>query len=72
MFGVSKSNQGEKIIYLCQGKKELKRRSFGKVDLEDQISKCKTLEACRKNLAEVVDGWIIVRLRMGLPLLTNM
>jgi len=30
-FGVSKSNQDEQIIYLCEGKKELKRRSFGKV-----------------------------------------
>jgi predicted RNase H-like HicB family nuclease len=28
----------------------------------------KTLEECRKNLAEVIDGWIIVRLRKGLPL----
>ncbi len=28
-FGVS--NQEEQIIYLCEGKKELKRRSFGKV-----------------------------------------
>jgi hypothetical protein len=28
-FGVS--NQDEQIIYLCEGKKELKRRSFGKV-----------------------------------------
>jgi hypothetical protein len=31
VFGVSKSNHGERIIYLCEGKKELKRRSFGKV-----------------------------------------
>ena len=31
MFGISKSNQGEPIIYLCEGKKELKHRSFGKV-----------------------------------------
>ena len=31
VFGVSKSNQDEQIIYLCEGKKELKRRSFGKV-----------------------------------------
>ena len=31
VFGVSKSNQDENIIYLCEGKKELKRRSFGKV-----------------------------------------
>jgi len=29
VFGVS--NQDEQIVYLCEGKKELKRRSFGKV-----------------------------------------
>ena len=29
VFGVS--NEGEKTIYLCEGKRELKRRSFGKV-----------------------------------------
>ena len=28
----------------------------------------KTLEECRKNLSEVIDGWIIVRLRKGLPI----
>ena len=28
---MSKSNQAEKIIYLCEEKKELKHRSFGKV-----------------------------------------
>ena len=28
----------------------------------------KTLEGCRKNLAEVIDGWIIVRLKKGLPI----
>ena len=27
VFGVSKSNQDEQIIYLCVGKKELKRRT---------------------------------------------
>ena len=26
----------------------------------------KTLEECRANLVEVIDGWIIVRLRRGL------
>jgi hypothetical protein len=31
VFGISKSNQDEQIIYLCEGKRELKRRSFGKV-----------------------------------------
>jgi predicted RNase H-like HicB family nuclease len=28
----------------------------------------KTLEECRRNLIEVIDGWIIVRLRRGLPI----
>lgn len=28
----------------------------------------KTLEECRRNLAEVVEGWIIVRLRKGLSI----
>ena len=31
VFGVSKSNQDEPIIFLCEGKKELKGRTFGKV-----------------------------------------
>jgi len=28
----------------------------------------KTLEECRHNLMETIDGWIIVRLRRGLPI----
>ncbi len=28
----------------------------------------KTLEECRDHLAEVVEGWLIVRLRKGLPI----
>ena len=28
----------------------------------------KTLEECRANLMEVVDGWIIIRLRRGLSI----
>ncbi len=28
----------------------------------------KTLEECRKNLAEVIDGWLIVRLKRGLAI----
>ena len=28
----------------------------------------KTLEECRKNLEEVIDEWIIIRLRKGLPI----
>lgn len=26
----------------------------------------KTLEECRRNLAEVIDGWLVVRLKKGL------
>ncbi|MEI9478027.1 MAG: type II toxin-antitoxin system HicB family antitoxin [Deltaproteobacteria bacterium] len=28
----------------------------------------RTLEECRKNLPEVIEGWIIVRIRKGLPI----
>ena len=28
----------------------------------------KTLEECRDNLLEVIDGWIVVRLRKNLPI----
>jgi predicted RNase H-like HicB family nuclease len=28
----------------------------------------KTLEECRYNLAEVIDGWLVVRLKKGLPI----
>jgi predicted RNase H-like HicB family nuclease len=28
----------------------------------------KTLEKCRDNLREVIDGWIVVRLRKNLPI----
>ena len=28
----------------------------------------KTLEECRRNLAEVIDGWLIVRLKHGMPI----
>ena len=28
----------------------------------------KTLEECRKNLAEVIDDWIVIRLRRGLSI----
>lgn len=27
-----------------------------------------TLEECRKKLAEVIEGWIIIRLKRGLPI----
>jgi len=28
----------------------------------------KTLEECRHNLIEVIDGWLVVRLHRGLPI----
>jgi len=28
----------------------------------------KTLEECRRNLAEVIDGWIVIRLKRGLSI----
>jgi predicted RNase H-like HicB family nuclease len=28
----------------------------------------KTLEECRHNLSEVIDGWLVVRLKKGLPI----
>jgi predicted RNase H-like HicB family nuclease len=30
----------------------------------------KTLEECRKNLAEVLDGWIVIHLKRGIPIPT--
>ncbi|MCD5425048.1 MAG: type II toxin-antitoxin system HicB family antitoxin [Methanosarcinaceae archaeon] len=42
---------------------------YGEVcELEGVWATGKTLDECRKNLAEVVDGWIVVRLRKGLPI----
>jgi len=42
---------------------------YGEVpELEGVWASGKTLEECRKNLVEVIDGWIIVRLRKGLPI----
>ncbi len=42
---------------------------YGEVpELEGIWATGKTLEECRTNLAEVIDGWIFVRLRKGLPI----
>jgi len=42
---------------------------YGEVPGIDGVwSTGKTLEECRKNLAEVIDGWIVVRLRRELPI----
>jgi predicted RNase H-like HicB family nuclease len=42
---------------------------YGEVpELQGVWASGKTLEECRKNLEEVIDEWIIIRLRKGLPI----
>jgi len=42
---------------------------YGEVpELEGVWATGKTLEECRNYLVEVIDGWILVRLRKGLPI----
>jgi len=42
---------------------------YGEVpELEGVWATGKTLEECRRNLAEVIDGWLVVRLRRGLSI----
>ena len=42
---------------------------YGEVpELEGVWATGKTLEECRRNLAEVIDGWLVVRLRKGLSI----
>ena len=42
---------------------------YGKVsELKGVWATGKTLEECRKKLAEVIEGWIIIRLKKGLPI----
>ncbi len=42
---------------------------YGEVpDLQGVWATGKTLEACRQNLAEVVDGWILIRFARGLSI----
>ncbi len=42
---------------------------FGRVPvLKGVWATGKTLEECRKRLAEVIEGWLIVRLRKGLTI----
>lgn len=37
-------------------------------ELEGVWATGKTLEECRRNLVEVIDGWLVVRLHRGLPI----
>jgi predicted RNase H-like HicB family nuclease len=42
---------------------------YGEVpELEGVWATGKTLEECRSKLVEVIDGWLVVRLRRGLPI----
>jgi len=42
---------------------------YGEVpELEGVWASGKTLEECRRNLADVIDGWLVVRLKRGLPI----
>ena len=42
---------------------------YGEVpELEGVWANGKTLEECRHNLAEVIDGWLVVRLKRGLSI----
>jgi predicted RNase H-like HicB family nuclease len=42
---------------------------YGEVpELQGVWATGKTLEECRENLMEAIEGWIIVRLQRGLPL----
>ena len=42
---------------------------YGEIpELEGVWATGKTLEECRHNLAEVIDGWLVVRLKKALPI----
>jgi predicted RNase H-like HicB family nuclease len=42
---------------------------YGEVpELEGVWATGKTLEECRRNSAQVIDGWLVVRLRKGLDI----
>jgi len=42
---------------------------YGEVtELEGVWATGRTLEECHRNLVEVIDGWILIRLKRGLPI----
>jgi predicted RNase H-like HicB family nuclease len=42
---------------------------YGEIpDLKGVWATGRTLEECRKKLSEVIEGWIIIRLKKGLPI----
>jgi predicted RNase H-like HicB family nuclease len=57
---------------LCRAKFEIiedEEPYYGEVpELKGVWATGKTLEECRHNLVEVIDGWLVVRLHRGLPI----
>ena len=67
---MSKSNQGEKTIYLCEGKKELKRRSFGKVVGEAvEILKSKIMSTFFRRVIGIIAAYKLEPLFHGIVIL---
>ena len=46
-----------------------KKPYYGEVpELQGVWATANSLEECRQNLADVIDGWILIRLSRGLPI----
>ncbi|MBI5078260.1 MAG: type II toxin-antitoxin system HicB family antitoxin [Candidatus Yonathbacteria bacterium] len=60
------------MSYLDKARYEIidnKERYYGEIpQLKGVWATGKTLESCRKELASVLEGWVILRLRMNLPI----
>ncbi len=49
---------------------ENEEKYYGEIpELQGVWATGKTLEECRENLKETVEGWLIVKLKMGIPIL---
>ena len=82
LYGIRKIERGRRRLIaqyveaaLSRAKYELiedEEPYYGEVpELEGVWATGKTLEECRHNLAEVIDGWLVVRLRKGLDIPPN-
>ena len=60
------------MSYLDKARYEIidnKERYYGEIpQLKGVWATGKTLEACRRELASVLEGWIILHIRMNLPI----
>lgn len=60
------------MSYLDKARYEIiddKERYYGEIpQLKGVWATGKTLEACRKELASVLEGWIILHIRMNMPI----